>query len=358
MSTLKKTSDSTLPGISISPFTTVFPESYLQNFVHNTIGDDLKHVLWFHADSSSGVPPLHNQFTSLGNLQPINDVLHLNKLLKKANLMLDRDGYYILLMETKKSRKSRIYGNRSKVKRRPIYLFDFLWKRVLPKTFLNSIYFKITKGKNQVISLSEALARLIFCGFEIINHEQTGRYTAIIVRKNRQPENKAEPTTGMFISLPRIGFNGEVIRVYKFRTMHPYSEFLQEYLYENHGTNDGDKIKNDFRVTRWGRLFRKYWIDEIPMLINYFKGQLKLVGPRPLSEHKFLTYPESLQKARIRVKPGLIPPYYADMPETPEEFFESEQAYLEAYHKNRWKTDFRYLGKSVYNILFRGARSK
>ena len=357
MPTLKKNSE-ILPEISISPYTSAFPDRSLQQFVYDTIGEDSKHILWFQSGSSSSVPPLHDHFNGMGNLLPINDIQHLNQFLKKVNLMLDKNGVFFLLMETKKDRKTRIYGNHAKLRRRPVYIFDFFWKRVVPKTVLKGLHFKITKGKNQVYSLSEVLARLIFSGFEIVDHKQTGRYTSIAVRKVKQPVVTADPSTGMLISLPRIGFNGEVIYVYKFRTMHPYSEFLQKYLYENHGTKDGDKIINDFRVTRWGRFFRKYWIDEIPMLLNYLKGELKLVGVRPLSEHKFNTYPELLQKKRVRVKPGLIPPYYAHMPETQEDFFEAERAYLEAYSKHPLRTDFRYFRKSIFNILFRGARSK
>ena len=357
MPTLKKSSD-TLPEISISPYTSAFPNTQLQRFVFETLGDRAKDVLWFQSDASSSVPPLHDHFTSMGNLLPINDILHLNQFLKKVNLMLDKNGHFVLIMETKKSRKNRLYGNQPKAKRRPVYFFDFLWNRVLPKSPLKRFYYRFTRGKNQVISLSEALARLIYCGFVIIDHKLAGAHTAIIARKIKQPMQSIEPTTGMLITLPRIGFKGEIVHVYKFRTMHPYSEFLQEYLYENNGTKDGDKIRNDFRVTRWGKFFRKYWIDEIPMLINFFKGELKLVGVRPLSKHKFFTYPKWLQVARVRVKPGLIPPYYAHMPENPEEFHEAERAYLEAYSRHPWRTDFRYFRKSMFNILFKGARSR
>ena len=65
---------------------------------------------------------------------------------------------------------------------------------------------------------------------------------------------------------------------------------------------DGGKIKDDFRVASWGNILRKYWLDEMPMLINLLKGDLKLVGFSPLSRSMFNLYPPDLQKLRISTK--------------------------------------------------------
>jgi len=72
-----------------------------------------------------------------------------------------------------------------------------------------------------------------------------------------------------------------MIGVYKFRTMHPYSEFLQDYMIRRNGYNKKGKPANDYRVTRWGSFMRKLWLDEVPQLINVFRGEMKLVGLRP-----------------------------------------------------------------------------
>jgi len=66
--------------------------------------------------------------------------------------------------------------------------------------------------------------------------------------------------------------------------MHPYSEYLQSYIYEQNKLQEGGKFANDFRVTTLGKCMRKLWIDELPMFINLFKGQLKIVGSQT-SEH-------------------------------------------------------------------------
>jgi lipopolysaccharide/colanic/teichoic acid biosynthesis glycosyltransferase len=78
-----------------------------------------------------------------------------------------------------------------------------------------------------------------------------------------------------------------VIYVKKFRTMHPYSEYLQEYVYHTNDLQEGGKFKDDFRVTSWGKVMRAMWIDELPQFSNFFKGELALVGVRALSEHYY-----------------------------------------------------------------------
>ena len=99
------------------------------------------------------------------------------------------------------------------------------------------------------------------------------------------------------------------------------------------------------------------WIDELPMLINWLKGDLKMVGVRPLSEQYFKLYSPDLQKRRIQFKPGLVPPFYADMPKTLEEIMDSERRYLDAYEKSPFLTDCRYFWKAFVNIVFKNARS-
>jgi len=93
------------------------------------------------------------------------------------------------------------------------------------------------------------------------------------------------------------------------------------------------------------------------MLINWLKRNVKIVGVRPISESFFNTYPKDLQKERIKFKPGLIPPYYADMPENIKEVWESEREYLKRYQKQPWRTDFVYFFKALNNIFFHHAKS-
>jgi lipopolysaccharide/colanic/teichoic acid biosynthesis glycosyltransferase len=141
--------------------------------------------------------------------------------------------------------------------------------------------------------------------------------------------------------------------------MHPYSEFLQAYMYEKHHLQKGGKISNDIRVSTWGRFLRKYWLDEVPMLINLLKGDMKIVGVRPLSAHFFSLYSKELQDKRTQFKPGLLPPFYADMPKTLEEIQNSEMRYLNACEqKGVFRTDWVYFWRIIYTIVFKRARSK
>ena len=104
---------------------------------------------------------------------------------------------------------------------------------------------------------------------------------------------------------------------------------------------------------------RRTWLDELPMILNFLKGDLKLVGVRPLSRHYFSLYTPELQALRVKVKPGLLPPFYyeKETPKTLENVMESEARYLNAYLAHPLRTDWRYFWGSVGNILFRHKKS-
>jgi lipopolysaccharide/colanic/teichoic acid biosynthesis glycosyltransferase len=209
-----------------------------------------------------------------------------------------------------------------------------------------------------VLSRAETYGRLYSCGFEILETKEIGDVQYFVTRKVKEPLFPQNPTYGPLIRLKRHGKDGELFNVYKLRTMHAYSEYLQEYVYKNNKLQVGGKFKDDFRITTEGKIFRKFWLDEVPMLINLLKGEMKLIGVRPLSSHYFNLYTDELKQKRIQHKPGLIPPFYADMPNTLEEIMESEMKYLDAYEKSPYLTDLRYFIRAWYNIIFKRARSK
>jgi len=139
--------------------------------------------------------------------------------------------------------------------------------------------------------------------------------------------------------------------------MYPYSEYLQQYVYDKNKLQKGGKFKDDFRVSALGNFMRETWLDELPMLYNWLKGDVKLFGVRPLSMQFLSIYDHELRDLRKQVKPGLVPPFYADMPETLEEIQESELRYLQSYLRKPFKTQYTYLWKAFVNIIIRGARS-
>ena len=215
----------------------------------------------------------------------------------------------------------------------------------------------MTAGRNQVLSRAEALGRLSYCGFEIINECEIDNLNYFVVKKVKTVEDVKEPRFSILFRMSRVGKNGELITVYKIRTMHPYAEYLQDYVYKINKLEKGGKFKNDFRVTSWGRILRRLWIDELPMLFNLLKGQLKFIGVRPLSKHYLSLYSSELIEQRKHIKPGLIPPYYADMPNTIDEIMASEMRYISAYDKHPFITDVKYFFSASSNILFKKARS-
>jgi lipopolysaccharide/colanic/teichoic acid biosynthesis glycosyltransferase len=103
---------------------------------------------------------------------------------------------------------------------------------------------------------------------------------------------------------------------------------------------------------------RCLWIDELPMIVNLLKGDVKLVGVRPLSMNYFCLYDKELQEKRIKFKPGLIPPFYADMPVTLDEIQASEFRYLQNYENRPFLTDLDYFRRAFINIAIKKARSR
>jgi len=299
-----------------------------------------------------------SDYTYIINLHRLNDIKQPDRFIDAVNSKLADGGYFFCCVETKDQRKRRILKKYPPVLNYIFYTFDFVVKRIMPKLKITrGLYYLLTKGNNAVITRAEALGRLSRGGFRIKQESFLGKNLCIEAKKISPPLPITDTNYGPLIALPRIGRNGKIIKVYKLRTMHPYSEFIQDYVYNLHDLQSGGKFKNDFRITSWGAVCRKIWLDELPMLINLFRGDMKFVGVRPLSKHYFELYSEEHRQRRIRYKPGLIPPFYADMPGDLEAIQVSERKYLDSYDKHPFLTDFRYFWKSVWNILFHYARS-
>lgn len=288
------------------------------------------------------------------SLNKINNISHIDEFFESVNKKLVKEGVFVGCVETIRQRKEKIFKKYHASVAYPVYLFDFVFKRICPKVFpTKKLYYKITKGKDTVISIAETLGRLTLSGFEILSYEEINGVTYFAAKKTRLPMYGDKPSCGFIVKLRRVGENGNIINVYKFRTMHPYSECLQDYLYKNHSLKEGGKFNRDFRITFWGKILRKTRIDELPMLINFLKGDLKLVGVRPLSLQYWSTYEEDIRNRRIKYKPGLFPPFVADLPKTFTEIMDSERRYLDNYDSKPIRTDLKYLLKILYNINFK-----
>jgi lipopolysaccharide/colanic/teichoic acid biosynthesis glycosyltransferase len=104
----------------------------------------------------------------------------------------------------------------------------------------------------------------------------------------------------------RVGQFGKTFELYKFRSMHPEAESQKAELLKENQIPGGIifKMRNDPRVTRLGRILRRYSIDELPQLINVLKGEMSMVGPRPAVPLEVGQYTLSARR-RLDVKPGI-----------------------------------------------------
>jgi lipopolysaccharide/colanic/teichoic acid biosynthesis glycosyltransferase len=306
-------------------------------------------------DISLTQPELYQLFV---NLHILNEQNQLNNYLLDVRKTLVQGGVFVGALHPNHYRYHRFLKKYSFGIGKTLYFFDFIWNRIFPKLpITRGIYFTFSKGKDRDISLAEGLGRLVYSGFRVLDLAVVDEvvYFAAVKDKGSTPEKKL--FYSLIFKMQRIGQDGKMIYVYKIRTMHPYSEYIQDFIHNLNGQGKGVKIKDDFRVASWGQFLRKYWLDELPMLINLLKGDIKLVGVRPLSHSMFNLYPLDLQKLRTSTKPGLIPPFYSDVPETFDEVLDSERKYLLAYKRNPIKTDIKYFFKCWYNIIIKHARS-
>jgi len=298
-------------------------------------------------------------YSTIIQLERLNNKRGINKTLATINEKLPDNGTFVCCFESKSTYKRRLLKKHPKGINYFIYFFDYLFRRVLPKIFITrKLFYLITGGKNRIFSKTEVMGRLYCFGYKVVLEKKINNLTYIFARRTRQPEPIQKRIYGPLIRLHRFGKDGKPFEVYKMRTMHPYSEYLQSYIYERNSLKDGGKFNKDFRVTTAGALMRKYWMDELPMFINLMRGEMKIVGVRPLSAQYYSLYTKELQEKRNKFKPGLLPPFYADMPVTMEDIQASEMNYLEACEtKGVFLTDVRYFFLILKNILFNKARS-
>jgi lipopolysaccharide/colanic/teichoic acid biosynthesis glycosyltransferase len=116
---------------------------------------------------------------------------------------------------------------------------------------------------------------------------------------------KIETKGQVIFSQDRVGIDGKIFKMYKFRSMVTNAEELKEKLMEqNERSGPMFKIRDDPRITKVGRFIRKTSIDELPQLVNILKGDMSIVGPRP-SLPKEVKQFEGWMIKRLNVKPGL-----------------------------------------------------
>ena len=120
----------------------------------------------------------------------------------------------------------------------------------------------------------------------------------------------------VFFCQARVGWHGEIIRIFKFRTMVVGAEDLRDEAWSQGASKNTSpppalfKLRDDPRVTRIGRVLRRFSIDELPQLWNVLRGEMSLVGPRPLplSDHERAVGIPGIEE-RLVLRPGITGPW-------------------------------------------------
>jgi lipopolysaccharide/colanic/teichoic acid biosynthesis glycosyltransferase len=296
---------------------------------------------------------------SVVNFSKVNNIRFINKFFETVNQQLELGDYYIGCFETYTAKQKRQWIGKIPILGGLYGGVEFIFHRVFPKLWgFKKVYFAFTRGRNRLLSKAEVLGRLVCCGFEIKEYKEINKRTYFVVTKSGTPAFDMKPSYGPIYKMPRIGKHGRIIHVYKFRTMHPYSEYLQDYVLNRNGYAQTGKPANDFRLTPWGGFLRRYWLDELPQLLNILKGELKLVGIRPVGERYLQDIPADLRELRLSQKPGCIPPYVAlDTGADVNSVQNAERRYLAEKLRRPYTTDLRYFFRALFVIVFLKKRS-
>ena len=155
----------------------------------------------------------------------------------------------------------------------------------------------------------------------------------------------------VFFKHTRIGKNGKIIKIYKYRTMVTNAEelikqFTPEQMKEY---KENFKLENDPRITKVGKFLRKTSLDELPQLLNIVKGELALIGPRPVVKDELEKYGENAEKF-LSVTPGLTGNWAASgrSNTTYEERMEMELWYVDNIS---FKTDIQIFFKTIVAVI-------
>lgn len=158
----------------------------------------------------------------------------------------------------------------------------------------------------------------------------------------------------------RAGRYGKPFKMWKFRTMVPNAEALLQRTKASHGNEmDGPvfKLDHDPRVFPFGAFLRKFSIDELPQLVNVLRGEISLVGPRPLPVYEVNAFSELTHRRRLSMKPGITCEWQAggrNSITSFEEWVEMDLRYIDNW--SLW-LDFKILVKTVPAVLLgRGAK--
>lgn len=155
----------------------------------------------------------------------------------------------------------------------------------------------------------------------------------------------------VFFAHTRYGKNGKKFKMYKFRTMYEnaqdmINDFTPEQMKE---WKENFKLQDDPRITKAGKFLRKTSLDELPQIVNIIKGDLSIIGPRPVIEEELEKYGENKEKF-LSVTPGLTGYWQANgrSSTTYEQRMEMELYYIDHISP---KLDFKIFFKTIESVI-------
>jgi lipopolysaccharide/colanic/teichoic acid biosynthesis glycosyltransferase len=304
------------------------PVTEMARFIYSAVGQiDFRGESMFHT-ANPAKQFFNKEKNLLVDLSKINRVKDLNNHFNSVNSTLNQNGTYIGCFESRANKNN---------------LNPFL---ISPRISKNNF----AETSSKALPIAEILGRLVYCGFEITSYREFENTTCFIAKKIKAPLTE-KISSGVILKMKRTGKNGKIIHIYKIRTMYPYSEFLQDYIVKCNGYNELGKPKNDFRLLPLGKVMRRFYIDELPQFINLLKGDINIIGTRPLSKAGLNYLPEDVQQERLKYKPGLIPPQIALRLKGIDGVIKAERKYLEEVKKNQVKTNIKYFFLAFFNIV-------
>lgn len=231
------------------------------------------------------------------------------------------------------------------------------------KILLKIVYEKLKNGGYLIINTNqislhkiELAGMMMYYGFETFSGDFLNNKKYTIAQKKYEKSKIEQPALSFLIKLDRVGRDGKNLKIHKFRSMYRYSEFLHQGMLESSGLSSIGKVSSDPRITPLGRFMRKYWIDELPQILDLMTFKIKLVGIRAMSYAFFEKYPQKYKEKYFKVKPGLIGPIFDEKTAGFNEIVNVEEDYLDNYLKNPIKTDLKIFFKTIF-MIFKGTRS-
>ena len=279
----------------------------VEDFIYTFTGSEANKTIVVETTSHFDINKIEElELKNLVNLKQINDSQNLNRFFLAVNKKLPDKGILICCAETVDHRDTKINNKDSFLSTILGMLIFNGFKLNYSKEFNNLTYFVAEKISEPLSDSKQKikfyLGIKIFVDFFIVFTSLTFLFPVFLLISIGIKIDSRGP---LLFKQKRIGKNLKAFYIYKFRTMIKDAHSKQTELQKINEMKGGRLFKcdNDPRITSFGKFLRKYSIDELPQLINILKGDMSIIGPRPLSTPVNMYEPYQLK--RFIIKPGL-----------------------------------------------------